>query len=225
MVVFPGSPAGVLSACAGLAWAPAAPMMRQRPALDEAFAARLHAPPPGSRKEASAMRAVMQFGAIVLAALAALAAAPHALAGGPTRAQLIAAAKAATLKDIDYLEDLCRNDRTVEAWLAELTAGEAARIDWTAGRCELVDPLNGLDGGGPYCAQARIVLAHPRARTDRPEVEIYLEDPRAGRPGSAYAFRGLIDDAGLLRFRADFEATWLERFPANAQKLRCAEYP
>jgi hypothetical protein len=141
---------------------------------------------------------------------------------GVANAALVAAAKATPLKLIDYDEVLCRNDRTVEAWLKELTAGDAKAIVWTGGPCELVGP-DGIDTGSDWCAQAAILLKHPRNRQDRPMVEIYFDTPTHGRPSPAYAFRGMLDDVGLVRFRADFESAWLERFPANASRINCPD--
>ena len=99
----------------------------------------------------------------------------------------------------------------MEQWLTELTAGEAKAIVWTGGPCELVQPGT-IDAGSDWCAQASITLKHPRSPQDRPMVEIYFDTPTHGRPSPAYAFRGMIDDEGLVRFRGDFEGAWLERF-------------
>ena len=54
-------------------------------------------------------------------------------------------------------------------------------------------------------------------------VEIYFDTPTHGRPSPAYAFRGMIDDEGLVRFRAEFEGAWLERFPANRARIICPD--
>ena len=136
---------------------------------------------------------------------------------------LIAAAKATPLKLIDYDQDLCRNDRTVAAWLKELTAGDARAIVWTGGGCDLADTLNGIDTGSDWCAQATILLKHPKNRDDKPVVEIYFDTPTHGRPSPAYAFRGITEDQGLERFRQDFESDWLARFPANAKAIQCPD--
>jgi hypothetical protein len=141
---------------------------------------------------------------------------------GVANSVLVAAAKATPLKLIDYDQVLCRNDRTVEQWLRELTAGEAKAIVWTGGPCELVQPGT-IDAGSDWCAQASITLKHPRSPQDRPMVEIYFDTPTHGRPSPAYAFRGMIDDEGLVRFRADFEGAWLERFPANRARIICPD--
>lgn len=154
---------------------------------------------------------------LAVAFVSALAASTSA-AGSPhpvSHAALIAAAEAAPLRLIDALETYCDGETSVGAWLKALTAGEARRIDWTAGRCELVNDLNPLDAGGRYCAQATLTLAHPKNRRDKPEIEIYLEDPKGGTPGAAYAFRAMFDSADgpdYVRFRKDFEAAWRGRF-------------
>jgi hypothetical protein len=175
----------------------------------------------------------MRPAALLLAALALFAspalAKPNPAAGathGLANAALVAAAKAAPLKLIDYLEAYCDGDVTVEAWLKRLTAGEARSITWSAGRCELVNDLNPLDAGGAYCAQAVVALKHRLNRRDTPEIEIYLETPKHGRPGAAYAFRGMLatpdGDPDYIRARRDFEAGWRERF-AHAPPPACQD--
>jgi hypothetical protein len=141
-------------------------------------------------------------------------------AGRPTthgiaNTALIAAAKASPLKLIDYLEDYCDGQTNVETWLKTLTGPQALRTDWSAGACELVNNLNPLDGGGSYCVQATLTLRHPKNRRDRPEIEIYLESPKHGKPGEAYAFRAMFDSndgPDYIRGRKDFEAEWRDRF-------------
>ena len=140
------------------------------------------------------------------------------------KAALIAAAHKATLKDIDYDQHYCDSDTTVDAWLKALVGKEARAITWTGGECQLVNPYGGIDAKEwPYCAQATVTLKHPRNRSDRPEIEIYFETPVDGRPGIAYAFRGMLDDVGYLRFRKDFEAAWDERFPPVPDAARCKD--
>ena len=134
---------------------------------------------------------------------------------GLPKAAMIATARSAPLRLIDALETYCDGETRIGAWLKALTAGEARQIGWTAGRCELVNDLNPLDAGGSYCVQATLTLTHPKNRGDRPEIEIYLEDPKGGRPGPAYAFRAMFDSndgADYIRFRKDFETEWRDRF-------------
>jgi hypothetical protein len=158
----------------------------------------------------------------VLLAGAALAKDPPGYTKGVADAALIAAAKATPLKLIDYNNDLCRNDRTVAAWLKELTAGEARAIVWTGGGCELVDQ-NPIDSGSDWCAQATILLRRPKDGDDKPVVEIYFDKPTHGRPSPAYAFRAITEDGGLERVRQEFENDWLARFPANAKTIQCPD--
>jgi hypothetical protein len=162
------------------------------------------------------------FGAcLLLAAAPSMAAARAGYTKDVANAALVAAAKA-TLKLIDYDQALCRNERTVEAWLKELAGAEARAIRWSAGACALATNLNPIDSGSDWCAQATIVLKHPKSRDDRPMIEIYFDKPVHGRPSPAYAFRAMMpDDEGLIRFRRDFESAWLERFPATAGTIVC----
>lgn len=105
-------------------------------------------------------------------------------------AALVAAAKQATLKMIDYGEDHCDGGLTVDAWLTALVGKEARSIAWAGGKCVLVNDMQ-------------------------------------GRPGKAYAFRGVMEtrDGGpdYVRFRRDFEAVWEERFSSPPTKPRCKD--
>jgi hypothetical protein len=164
---------------------------------------------------------------LALLVIAALAASTPAVAGSRhvSSASLIAAAKAAPLRQIDALETYCDGETPVGAWLKALTGGEARQVSWTAGKCELVNDLNPLDAGGRYCVQATMTLVQPKNRRDRPEIEIYLEDPKGGRPGAAYAFRASFDSndgPDYIRFRKDFESEWRERFK-NAPPPACTD--
>jgi hypothetical protein len=134
---------------------------------------------------------------------------------GVPKAAMIAAAKAAPLKLIDPVEVYCDTDTPVADWLKQLTGPEVLRVAWTAGRCELVNDINPLDAGGSYCVQATLTLKHPKNRGDAPELEIYLDDPKGGKPGPAYAFRAMFDSndgPDYIRFRKDFESEWRDRF-------------
>jgi hypothetical protein len=169
----------------------------------------------------------MSILAISMAA-AALAPVPSQAAPGVTQgvpdAALAQAAGSAPLKSIDYDEDRC-DDRTVEQWLQALTTPEARHIVWAGGPCRLVGP--GIDSGGRWCGQAAIALRTPSGRDDRPMIEIFFEAPeQPGRPGRPYAFRGAIhtaDGDDVIRFRRDFEAAWISRFPkASDAVIDCA---
>ncbi len=165
--------------------------------------------------------------AVVIVGAGAAGAAPAKDSSGYTKGvadtALVAAAKATPLKLIDYDQVLCRNNRTVQAWLKELTAGDARAVVWTGGGCALATTLNPMDSGSDWCAQATILLKHPKARNDKPVVEIYFDKPSHGRPSPAYAFRAMTTDDGLIRFRQDFESAWLARFPANAKAIQCPQ--
>jgi len=160
---------------------------------------------------------------LALVVLFLLAAAP--LGAQPAfKARLIAAAKATPVRAIDYDDDRC-DDRTVSRWLADLTGPNARAINWTAGRCQIVGP--GIDAGGEWCVQGMVTLKRPRGRSDEPVVEVYFERPSHGRPGKAYAFRGLMraaDGIDMSRFRKDFEYDWTSRFKApRGAIVDCAE--
>ena len=141
---------------------------------------------------------------------------------GVANAVLVAAAKATRLKLIDYDEDHCGQARTVAQWLAQLTARRARAIVWSGGPCQLVNNLNPMDAGSRWCAQATILLKHPKNRHDTPMVEVFFDTPHHGRPSPAYAFRAdMADDQGLIRFRREFETAWVERFPEAKAIVQC----
>ena len=146
---------------------------------------------------------------------------------GVANTSLAAAARNATLKDIDYGTAYCDSASTIEEWLNGL-AGRASRgITWTGGKCQLINDLNPLDAGGRWCAQAGILLVHPKDQDDEPTIEIYLEAPKNGRPGRAYAFRSVMKtrdgDWDYLRSRKEFEAEWRERFPSDTNMPICED--
>ena len=144
---------------------------------------------------------------------------------GVPNAALIAAAKAAQLKLVDPEDDYCDGDTPIAEWLRDLTGSGVRRVVWTAGECELVNDLNPLDSGGRFCVQATLTLKRPKDKADAPEIEIYLEDAKGGRPGAVYAFRAVfdsVDGPDYIRFRRDFEAEWRDRFK-DAPAPRCAE--
>jgi hypothetical protein len=173
------------------------------------------------------IRLAIGLGCLLIFAAAAAAAVAAKKSPGYTKgvanAALVAAAKATPLRLIDYDQVICRNDRTVQAWLKELTAGDARAVVWTGGACELSNTLNPLDAGSDWCAQATILPKHPKAHKDKLVVEIYFDRPTRGRPSPAYAFRAFTEDDGLIRFRQDFETSWLARFPRNARTIQCPE--
>jgi hypothetical protein len=138
------------------------------------------------------------------------------------------AGRHATLKAIDHGEEHCDGEVTVDAWLKALVGAQARAIRWTGGQCELVGTPNPIDAASwPYCAQATIILMHPKAKNDRPFIEIYLEKPAQGRPGAAYAFRSAMmtrdDGPDLERSRKDFESGWDDRYPPSNNATRCQD--
>ena len=154
------------------------------------------------------------FFLLALAAPVAATAAPS--TKGVPNAALAEAARNTPVKAIDYDDDRC-DSRTVEQWLTALAGPEAKAIAWTGGPCQIVGP--GIDSGSSWCAQATVTLKSPLSRSDRPMVEVFFEQPKAGRPGPAYAFRGAmraLDGDDTMRFRRDFEGVWVSRFPASA---------
>jgi hypothetical protein len=144
-----------------------------------------------------------------------------------SKAALVEAGRRATLKLIDYGNDYCDGAITVEEWLKALVGKQARSTSWTGGQCVLVNDLRpGIDASSwPYCAQATVALVHPKDKDDTPIIEIYFEKPVQGRPGAAYAFRGVMetrdDGPDYIRFRKDFEAVWDERFPPDPAMQRC----
>ena len=132
------------------------------------------------------------------------------------------------LESIDDGSSYCDGKMTVEEWLKGL-AGEYARaISWTGGKCQLVTGQSPLDvASWRWCAQATVSLVHPRNRDDAPMIEIFFEKPVHGRPGAAYAFRGVMmtrdDGLDFSRFRKDFEAEWRNRFPPAPDAAGCED--
>jgi hypothetical protein len=134
---------------------------------------------------------------------------------GVSRAKMIATVKASPLKLIDYDETYCDGDVPIGGWLTRLTAADARSVDWSAGKCELINAFNPLDSGGSYCVQATVNLKHPLAKEDTPTLEFYLEDPKGGKLGEVYAFRDVFytpDGDDYERERRFFEEQWRERF-------------
>ena len=147
-----------------------------------------------------------------------------------SEAALEAAGRQATLDLIDYGSTYCDRETTVEEWLKALVGKQARSINWSGGQCVLVNDMRpGIDASEwAYCAQAEIRLVSPKEKDDTPMIEIYLEKPKGGRPGVAYAFRGVMmtrdDGWDYIRFRKDFEALWDERFPSEERTTqRCKD--
>jgi hypothetical protein len=142
--------------------------------------------------------------------LLALAAPANAASRGVKSADLIKAAKAARLSDIDYTREQCKDHRSVEEWLHSALGNAARSIKWTGGACKLANRQNPRDAGTKWCAQAAIM---PKKGGPPAMIEIYFEAPKGGRPGKAFAFRALVHTkAGpdSMRETAAFEANWGE---------------
>jgi hypothetical protein len=170
-------------------------------------------------------RAAPALAFLLVASSAAAATHPGGATHGVPNAALIAAAKSAPLKLIDAEETYCDGDTRIAEWLQDLTSAETRAVVWTAGKCELVNKLNPLDAGGSFCVQATLTLRRPKGRRDTPEIEIYLEDAKHGRPGAAYAFRAVFDSGDgpdYIRFRKDFESEWRDRFK-DAPQPKCTD--
>lgn len=169
---------------------------------------------------------------LLLAFIASVLAIAMTLSGGAvaqvSNSALEFAGRHATLRTIDYGEDHCDGEVTVDAWLKALVGAQARAIRWTGGQCELAGTPSPIDAASwPFCAQATIILVHPKAKNDRPFIEIYLEKPVHGRPGAAYAFRSAMmtrdDGPDLERSRKDFESEWDERYPPSNGTTRCQD--
>ena len=60
---------------------------------------------------------------------------------------LVAAAKRATLSQIDYTRRDCDDDRRVEVWLAQIVGRNVKSIKWAGGACQLANTHNPIDAG------------------------------------------------------------------------------
>jgi hypothetical protein len=121
---------------------------------------------------------------------------------GVSSAALIAAAKSAMLSEVNYGRELCDGDRDMETWLKDVVGETAASVEWRGGACELTNELNPLDAGSDWCGGALVI---PKGHPKEPAViEIYFEKPAAGKPGKAYAFRGVNYDVDGLDYKRDW---------------------
>jgi hypothetical protein len=126
--------------------------------------------------------------------------------------ELIKAAKAATISEVDYARRDCGDDRTIEDWLREVVGASAKSIRWAGGRCVLAIKERARDAGTKWCAHAVIT---PKQGRHTATVEIYFEAPQRGRPGKPFAFRSSVHTkAGpdYSRETSAFEANWGETY-------------
>ncbi len=146
---------------------------------------------------------------------------PASAKSGSIPGKLLAdAARSTKLKDIDIYQEDCSSGLTVGAWLTKLTGADAAKITWTGGACQLKGP-GPLDGGSDWCGQATIRLKNPKPKEVTPMIEVYFEKPVKGRPGKAYAFRGIFptaDGPDISRFIAEFSSEWRTRFSLDYER-------
>jgi hypothetical protein len=133
-------------------------------------------------------------------------------------ADLAAAAKTTMLSEINYDRELCDADRSVEDWLKAVVGDTAERITWRGGSCDLANNLNPLDAGSKWCGGATIVpKGHPK---EPAEIEVYFDKPVHGKPGKAYAFRGVnydVDGLDYKRFFGDFEYGYRQKYEKGYQ--------
>ncbi len=147
--------------------------------------------------------------AAIALALAALSSAVHAADRGVSNAALAPAARAARLEQIDDFRKHCGDSRNVEQWLKDVVGDTAKSIRWSGGRCQLVNTLNPLDAGTPWCGQAEIAPKRGKPAT----IEVFFEKPARGKPGVPFAFRAIADTkAGpdYMRETYAFEVNWKE---------------
>jgi len=146
----------------------------------------------------------------VFVLVSALAGTATAASRSPSPADLIRAAKAARLSDIDFARKSCGDHRTVEQWLKQTTGRSVRSIRWTGGACTIVNKDNPRDAGTKWCARADVT---PRAGDIPATVEVFFDRPRHGRPGRAFAFRAVVqtkDGWDTMRETSAFEANWGE---------------
>ena len=137
---------------------------------------------------------------------------------GVSDAALIEAAKHAMLSEIDYGRELCDGDRSVETWVKDVTGETAQTIEWYGGACDLANDLNPLDAGSDWCGGAVITpKGHPQ---EQATIEVYFEKPVRGRPGKAYAFRGMnfdVDGPDYKRDWPSFEYGYRQKYQKGFQ--------
>ncbi len=148
---------------------------------------------------------------------AALSAPAGAAPRGVSSVDLVKAAKAASVSRIDDRKQACDDGRNVERWLKDTVGTTASSIAWSGGTCKLANKQNPRDVGTRWCAQAAI---SPKKGGPPATVEIYFDEPKAGRPGNAFAFRASVrtkDGWDTMRETNAFETNWGETYVRGYQ--------
>jgi hypothetical protein len=151
---------------------------------------------------------------IVLLSLA-LGSQASAASRGVTPSELIKAAKAASVGDIDDAKKSCDDDRSVQEWLSDTVGKSARSIRWSGGACKLVFKDNPRDAGTQWCARADVV---PKKGGPPATIEVTFDRPKGGRPGKPLAFRATVktkDGWDYMRETSAFEANWGETYIAD----------
>lgn len=142
--------------------------------------------------------------------------APHAQAAPRvTPDDLVKAAQAASLSDVDERRRACNDERRVGDWLKAVVGGSAKSIRWSGGRCVLAIKERPRDAGTNWCAHAEIA---PKNGRHASTIEIYFEPPKQGRLGAPFAFRSLIhtkDGPDYGRETGAFATNWGETYIAG----------
>jgi hypothetical protein len=138
---------------------------------------------------------------------------------------LVAAAKTATISQVDYTQKDCNDDRSVEVWLKEVVGTTAKSIRWNGGKCVLAIKERTRDAGTDWCAHAVITPKRGKPAT----IEIYFEEPKNGKLGEPFAFRSSVDTKQGWDYSREtwaFEINWKEthvpgyKAPENPSECR-----
>jgi hypothetical protein len=127
---------------------------------------------------------------------------------GDSNPALAQAARDARLDQIDDFRKQCGDKRRVEDWLKDVLGDSAKSIRWSGGRCQLTNESNPLDAGANWCGQALIAPKHGKSQAT---IEVYFEEPEAGKPAVPFAFRALAetkDGPDYMRETYAFEMNW-----------------
>ena len=143
---------------------------------------------------------------------------------------LAQAARDARLDQIDVFKKDCGDKRRVEDWLKQLVGDTAKSIQWSGGRCQIVNKLSPIDAGTDWCGHANYHIEDGEGVS---MIEVFFEKPANGKPGVPFAFRGAPQDApnsSALRLRIrtqleDYARPWLQTagesgLPINVRTIR-----